>query len=144
MRRTLPIFALVLALALAGCAATTGDDPVTDDGDTPPSSGGGGTTADAVLIVEPGSTATGPGITITDALAQVGGDQPLLVNGSLFVDADGGALLCEAVAESFPPQCGGLRLEVRGLDPEGQVLEEADGVRWAESVQLLGRVVESD
>ncbi len=140
MRRTLPI--LALAIVLAACSATGGDDPVTDDGDAPPP--GAGTSADAVLIVEPSATASGPGITVADALDQVGGDQPLLVNGSLFVDADGGALLCEAIAESFPPQCGGLRLEVRGLDLDGQVLEEAEGVRWAESVQLLGRVVESD
>jgi hypothetical protein len=33
---------------------------------------------------------------------------------------------------------------VRGLDPDGQVLEEAEDVRWAENVQLLGRIVESD
>lgn len=140
MRRFLPI--LALTLALAACARTGGDEAVTDDGQTPPPATG--PTADAVLIIEPGATASGPGITVADALEQIGGDQPLLVNGSLFVDADGGALLCEAIAESFPPQCGGLRLEVRGLDPDGQVLEEAEGVRWAESVQLLGRIVESD
>ena len=140
VRRYLPF--LALTLALTACARTGGDEPVTDDGEAPPSAAE--TTADAVLIIEPGAVASGPGITVTDALEQAGGDEPLLVNGSLFVDADGGALLCEAIAESFPPQCGGLRLEVRGLDPEGQVLEEAEGVRWAESVQLLGRVVEAD
>lgn len=143
MRRTFPItIALTLTLALAACAASGADDPVTDDGDTPPPAAG--PTADAVLIVEPSATASGPGISVADALEQIGGDQPLLVNGSLFVDADGGMLLCEAIAESFPPQCGGLRLEVRGLDPNAQVLEEAEGVRWAETVQLLGRLVESD
>ena len=140
MRRTLPI--LALTVALAACTTTGGDDPVTDAGDTPPPAAG--PSADAVLVVEPGAIASGPGISVADALEQVGGDEPLLVNGSLFVDSDGGALLCEAIAESFPPQCGGLRLEVRGVDPDGQVLEEAEGVRWAESVQLLGRVVESD
>jgi hypothetical protein len=140
VRRLLPI--LIVSLVLAACATGAGDDPVSDDGAT--SAAPSVPRPDAVLVVEPGATASGPGISVADALEQVGSDQPLLVNGSLFVDADGAALLCEAIAESFPPQCGGLRLEVRGLDPDGQVLEEANGVRWAESVQLLGRVVESD
>jgi hypothetical protein len=140
VRRFLP--SLALALVLAACGTGAGDDPVTDIGATPAEPSG--PRADAVLLVESGATASGPGISVADALEQVGSDQPLLVNGSLFVDADGGALLCEAIAESFPPQCGGLRLEVRGLDTAGQILEEAEGVRWAESVQLLGRVVEAD
>lgn len=78
---------------------------------------------------------------MTEALAHVGGE-PVLVNGALFIDPDGALRLCEAIAESFPPQCGGARLEVEGLDPAGQLLEEANGVRWAEAVQLFGRVVE--
>jgi hypothetical protein len=140
VRRLLAIF--IVTLFLAACGTGAGDDPVTDVGTTPGPAAG--TQADGVLVVESGATASGPGISVGDALEQVGSDQPLLVNGSLFVDGDGAALLCEAIAESFPPQCGGLRLEVRGLDPDGQVLEEANGVRWAESVQLLGRVVEAD
>jgi hypothetical protein len=77
---------------------------------------------------------------VTEALAFLGGES-VLVNGALFIDADGDVLLCEAMAESFPPQCGGTRLGVEGLDPRGQQLEEANGVRWSESVQLYGRVV---
>ena len=134
----LPILTLLAAIVLSACASTGGDDPVSDD--DPPSDPGTGTTPDAVLIVEEGSTATGPGISVTDALAFVGGEA-VLVNGSLFIDADGEALLCEAIAESFPPQCGGARLVVDGLDPASVPLEEASGVRWAESVQLFGRVV---
>ncbi|MGZ8474723.1 MAG: hypothetical protein ACXWWQ_00665 [Candidatus Limnocylindria bacterium] len=129
---------LLIAIALSACASTGGDDPITDD--DPPSDPGPGTTADAILIVQDGAIASGPGISVTEALAFVGGE-PVLVNGALFIDAEGGVLLCEAIAESFPPQCGGARLEVQGLDPDGQLLEEANGVRWAEATQLLGRIV---
>jgi hypothetical protein len=126
---------LVVVLVLAGCAAAP-ETPV--DNDEPPPTEGG-LTVDAVLRIEEG-TAGGPGITVTEALAFVGGE-PVLVNGALFIDADGEVLLCEAIAESFPPQCGGARLLVEGLDPASiPDLEEANDVRWAESVQLLGRV----
>ncbi|MGZ8512087.1 MAG: hypothetical protein ACXWWL_01445 [Candidatus Limnocylindria bacterium] len=136
MRRLM--LTLLIAIALSACASTGGDDPITDD--DPPSDPGPGTTADAILIVQDGAIASGPGIRVTEALAFVGGE-PVLVNGALFIDAEGGVLLCEAIAESFPPQCGGARLEVQGLDPDGQLLEEANGVRWAEATQLLGRIV---
>lgn len=137
MRRVIPT--LLTAIVLAACGATGSDQPTSDD-DPPPSDPGTGTTADAILIIEEGATASGPGISVTEAIGQAGGG-PVLVNGALFIDEEGGVLLCEAIAESFPPQCGGARLEVQGLDPGGQLLEEANGVRWTESTQLFGRVV---
>lgn len=136
MRRVIPT--PLIAIVLAACAATGNDQP-TSDGDAPVGPGPG-TTADAILIVEDGSAVTGPGIGVTEALGHLGGG-PVLVNGALFIDEEGGVLLCEAIAESFPPQCGGARLEVQGLDPGGQLLEEANGVRWTEPAQLFGRVV---
>ncbi len=133
MRRAVPT--LIVAVVLSACASTGGDEPITDQ----PTTDDGPVTSDAVLVIKPGAIAIGPGISIPDANEQVGGE-PVLVNGALFIDADGGVLLCDAIAESVPPQCGGARLEVRGLDPAGQQLQEANGVRWAESVQLLGRI----
>ena len=138
MRRLIPT--LLMALILSACASTGGDQPTSDDG-PPASDPGSGSEPDAVLVIEEGAVADGPGISVTDSLAFLGGGQAVLVNGALFIDADGDILLCEAIAESFPPQCGGARLAVEGLDPRGQQLEEANGVRWAESVQLFGRVV---
>ncbi|MGH2445852.1 MAG: hypothetical protein ACRDGD_07420 [Candidatus Limnocylindria bacterium] len=79
----------------------------------------------------------GPIMHISDAL---GADGPIRVAGSLFVDADGRALLCGAIAESFPPQCGGARLEVIGLELDTIELQEANGVRWAEAIELTGIV----
>ncbi|MBM3141116.1 MAG: hypothetical protein FJZ92_13150 [Chloroflexi bacterium] len=50
--------------------------------------------------------------------------------------------LCEALAESMPPQCGGSSLRVEGLDlAELAGLERASGVTWSSRpLQLLGRV----
>ena len=63
------------------------------------------------------------------------------MNGSLFVDAEGTVLLCSAIAESFPPQCGGSRLVVDGLDLDVLAdVQEANGVRWVDQLQLLGLV----
>ena len=127
---------LMLPLFLLAACASTGDAPSTDSGS--PGVGARGD-VDGILTIAQG-TASGPGISIDEAIGNAGAE-PLLVNGALFIDPDGAVLLCNAIAESFPPQCGGTRLEIRGLDlasvPD---LEEANGARWAERVQLLGRI----
>ena len=64
----------------------------------------------------------------------------MAVTGAVFVDPDGTVRLCDAVLESFPPQCGGATLVVDGLDLASLQLEEANGMRWAEGVTLLGSV----
>jgi hypothetical protein len=133
------LISLTLLVALLTACAATADAPATDPGSAASDPGAGGRDADGILTIQPGS-AGGPGISIEGAIGS-GGDQPLLVNGALFVDPEGRALLCDAIAESFPPQCGGLRLEVHGLDPGSLAdLQEENGVRWAEQVQLLGTV----
>ena len=129
---------IITLIVIAGCSIAGPDTP-SDPGDTPvpePSAA-----ADPILVIVEGAAVDGPGISVPDAIASAGEVGDVLVNGSLFIDADGTVRLCEAIAESFPPQCGGARLEVRGLDlgavPE---LQEANGVRWAEGIQLFGRV----
>ena len=54
----------------------------------------------------------GPGISIVEAFAS-NLEGPLLVNGHLHVQNDQ-VRLCELLAESFPPQCGGMSLVVKG------------------------------
>jgi hypothetical protein len=84
-------------------------------------------------------TASGPGISVADALRSTA-NLPLLVNGAVFITPEG-VRLCSAVAESFPPQCGGDRIEVRGLDPSTiPGLQTEGNVSWAEQVQVLGTV----
>jgi hypothetical protein len=126
--RTLALIAtLAAAAALAGCGGE--DTPVGDPGtgSTVPQTSGLG---------------AGPGISIDEALAS-DSDEMLLVNGNLLAQG-GDVRLCSALAESFPPQCGGPSLIVDGLK-----LEEVDGlvtegdVAWTDRpIQLLGVVAD--
>jgi hypothetical protein len=126
---------LALAVLVAACGQA-GDDPI-DSTDSPPPSSAGATAP--VLVIADGEP-SGAGMSVADALGHQATDDLLVVAGALFVDAGGGVLLCDAIAESFPPQCGGDRIAVEGLDLASLDLEEANGVRWAEAVTLLGSV----
>ena len=124
--RSTPALLIALLLFLVACA------PVSAPSEP----------ADAwTLVVADGGPGDGPGMSVADAFAHGPTDDLVSVSGALFVDADGTVRLCDAIAESFPPQCGGASIEVTGLDlstvPD---LQEANGVRWAESVVLLGSV----
>ena len=126
MRSIAPI--LVALLVLAACAAQAPGTPPAPDG------------GDLTLVIVDGEP-QGTGISVADALGHGPTDDIVSVTGALFVDADGTVRLCDAIAESFPPQCGGERIVVEGLDLTDVVgLQEANGVRWAEAVTLLGSV----
>ena len=114
---------LLALAALTGCGGSDETAVPDDDGSTAPL-----------------STSTGTALSVEDALASED-DGPLSVSGNLL--ASGGEVrLCSALAESFPPQCGGPSLLVRGLrsaDVEGVVTVE--GVSWSDRpVVLLGVV----
>ncbi len=129
---------LLLSLALAACGGddtvdetTTTADPGTSDvsdDETRPADG-----------VTPGA-AMGPGIAVGEAI-DYDGDELVLVNGYLFVDADGKVTLASAIAESFPPQPGGTTIRVEGLDLSEFDFSEDQGLRWTDDpVQILGVV----
>jgi hypothetical protein len=86
----------------------------------------------------PGNSA----ITVKQALdANSGG--PVRVRGALIVSG-GTARLCYAILESYPPQCGGPSLVVRGLDLDtiGE-LTSANDVTWSDrEVRLRGTVTD--
>ena len=129
--RTLRAAAITFALALTACgtggsASAVPSDPV---GETDP-----------VLVIADGPI-TEPGMSVADALGHQATDDLVTVRGALFVDPDGTVRLCDAIAESFPPQCGGERIVVQGLDLDliGELQTEGD-VSWAEDVTLFGSV----
>jgi hypothetical protein len=111
--KTFLLISLLAAAALAGCGEASDE----------PGAGGAGTTT-PVFVDQ-----------VTDS------DEPQLVTGNLLV-ADGGARLCSALAESFPPQCGEPSLRVAGLDL-GTVpgLTTNGGVSWTDHpIELRGVV----
>lgn len=61
------------------------------------------------------------------------------------VRLQGETRICEALAESYPPQCGGTSYRVVGLDFAGaQGLEEASGVTWSQEAVTLEGVLADD
>ena len=100
-------------------------------------------------LVPVGGMVVDGGLTVTDALA---GDATGVIAVKGFVFDDGsGMRLCETLAESFPPQCGGPSIAVEGLaladvqeyaTDEEPVLNTEQGVSWTDQhVTLLGELV---
>lgn len=123
--------ALVVALS-AGCAA---DGDASDPASSVPAAAG------APRLVVADGPITEPGMSVADALGHQATDDLVTVTGALFVDPDGTVRLCDAIAESFPPQCGGDRIIVEGLDLAAVAGLQSEGdVSWAEAVTLFGSV----
>ena len=97
--------------------------------------------SDGTPIIPSGMLADG-GLTVTDALA---GDATgtIAVQGFLLVNAEG-ARLCEALAESYPPQCGGATIAITGYEEMVSVpLANAQGISWTDSlVSFFGEIVD--
>lgn len=138
-RRAAAVAAAILALTVAaGCA----DDDAAGGASTPTPTATVAAGDQRLADPAAGAMIAGPaGPNVADLLADTTGE-PIVGAGHLFVDADGAARLCEAMAESFPPRCGGRSIPVTNLPPEVvDGLETKDGVRWSEEpVQLIGRV----
>ncbi len=144
---SLRIGSLLLTLGLVVAACGTGgageqelvpaDDPTVSD-PLPPAGDAGETMLSGM----------GPGISVEEAIAYEG-TEPVLVNGFVYVYADGGVVIADAMAESFPPQPAGAQLDAPGLDlmqiplTEGPADGEIEIVQWTDQqVQLLGSIVD--
>lgn len=144
----------VLALIVAACgggAETTGELPLDDGSATPGASGvcaegepdcndtPGGEPTD---LPQSGSADEAPpaAIPVADAAAMSG---PVAVAG--FIVAIGDQVkLCEALAESFPPQCGGPNIPISSLDQvdPDELVAEGD-VTWTDyPVTIFGELVD--
>lgn len=113
--------------------------------------GGGEAPAAATATVHGAATTDGggaAGIMLADSGLSVAeipsapAGELLAVRAYVVIAPDGSARLCDALAESHPPQCGAASIALTGL-PDGFLtgLRTAQGVRWTDApVQLLGRV----
>ncbi len=121
------VAALVVAVLAVACGSRV-------DPDTPAPTTGPPTSAAPATTT---TTRADDTLSVEEALA-VDDGTTVVVTGALFVEDDT-VRLCSAVAESFPPQCGGASLEVEGLDLSDLELEEEQGIRWSEgSVEVEG------
>ena len=82
------------------------------------------------------------GLSVTDALA-TDATGIIAVKGFLLVD-DQGARLCELLAESLPPQCGGADIKITNYEEVVSVpLSNAQGVTWTDNlVSFLGEIID--
>lgn len=138
-----------LALILAACGG--GDDAASALPLNDATSGGGTVTAGACVEGEPDCedtfVGTGeptdiprPGVSIATAIEIDGG---FVIEGFYFAD-DRGIRLCELLAESLPPLCGGAVIPFdnsAGVDLG--ILSVAQGVTWSDQpVLVVGNVVD--
>jgi hypothetical protein len=151
---------LVVAIALMAAACGTNDDsselPINPNPDDTPVAVAGACVEEepdcndtAVITEEPvdlpgdsGGMLVDGGLSVSEALV-TDATGTIAVKGFLVAD-DRGARLCELLAESMPPQCGGASIEVSGY--EGTLsapIQNAQGVSWTDDVvSVLGEIVE--
>ncbi len=155
MTRTWLVLVAALALAAAGCGTlrqgSPGADgcPRDDPNCVPVTAGGTGAClagdpdcADFPRTTGPPATPPASGaVPVAEAVA-AGIDGPFAISG-YYVDDGSGPRLCEALAESFPPQCGAasLALDAGGAAVEGLRTEQS--VTWSdEPIALEGEIVD--
>ena len=137
------------ALVVAACGSTDSAaelSPVGDGTASPPAAG-------ACLVGEPDCQDTfpdageptgppAPGVPVA-TVADASIDGGFAITGYYIADGES-ARLCEALAESFPPQCGGASIgfdNTAGADLGTLSIEQ--GVTWSEEpVLVTGRVVD--
>lgn len=156
------MFSAVLVLALTACGGGDAQDelPINPDDDVPQAAAG------ACLVDEPDCDDTGAppdggalpppsddeavtggigahtGLTVSEALA-TDATGIIAVDGFLFDDGSG-PKLCEVLAESFPPQCGGASVAVEGHEEAVDVpIVSEQGVSWTDQpLTLFGEIVD--
>jgi hypothetical protein len=160
------VLALVaIAIILAACAQTAADPTPTLEPSSPPSTAPSEAPAESaepsespdaspepigVLTVHEGAVADGPGVPLADALD---GDlsDPILVIGTMVLDADGQLFFADSVTDASAPAFGDIRLRVDNYPTDGPTwdmadaeitgLQEANGVRFYEDAKFYALIV---
>ena len=150
MKRLTALLAAI-AFVLAACGGGEADPAQPSDVGNAPSTQAPQTGGETPLADDAGGTmmaGMGPGISVAELLAATI-DGPFLVNGYVFVGADGTVVISDAIAESYPPQPAGAQVPVEGADlmqlplVEGPVDGEIPISSWTDQpVQLLGDLVD--
>ena len=91
---------------------------------------------------DPSDLVGGEELTVSDAL-EVPNGSAVLVRG-FYVDSGDGPRLCEALAESFPPQCGGASVELTDIDQiDPDSIQSNQSTNWSdEPVVIVGQMVD--
>jgi hypothetical protein len=105
--------------------------------------------SDGSIVLETEFVPGGSGQSVADALAAAP-SQPVLVDGVLLRDADGGIWVCDELGEGEPPACGRPRLWVTNFPSDELIFAEENaratgaqtegGVTWIPDQQLFGVV----
>ena len=124
-----------VALAISLAAACSDGAPTEPTSSTVVATG-------AVTSVGGAVSASGPGLTVADAIASTL-EGPLLVNGFIFTRGDE-VRLCSSLPGAPAPSCGEPSIEVAGLDPTAIAgLERLAGIGWTdEPTQVLGMMID--
>jgi hypothetical protein len=165
IRSTLAISAF--AILLAACAQTAADPTPSVQPSTPPSEAPAATpepiepteapeSPDAspepigVLTVQEGAVADGPGVPLAEAL-DGSLAEPVLVVGTMVLDADRQLFFTDAVTDAAAPTFGDVRLRVDNYPTDGPTwdlasaeitgLQEANGVRFYEDAKFYAVIV---
>jgi hypothetical protein len=142
MRRSgLLVGVMVVALVMAACAQDSNTEPdpagvgstIVEDPALDPEPSDGGDVASSGFAVD-------GGLTIPEAI-RYQGDQVVAVQGFIIRDEQSDAL-CESLAESYPPQCGGASLTIVNSEViDDMALIEAGEVQWSETyVTIFGYI----
>ena len=149
MKRLISLL-VATAVVLAACGSGEADPEQPSDVGSAPTTQAPDTGGETPLADDAGGTmmaGMGPGISVAELLAATI-DGPFLVNGYVFVATDGSVVISDAIAESYPPQAAGAKVQVKGVDlmqlplVEGSVDSEIPTSSWTEQpVQLLGDLI---
>ena len=151
MKKTLTLLVAVITLFAAACGAedATGDDVQTSPIADQPVDDADGLDEPLFIDDEPTDGLTPPaigmpvpgdlGLTVADVLVtDVTG--PVAVSG-FYVSIGDRTMLCELLAESYPPQCGGASVPFDTAGVDIGMLQSAQGTVWSDHlVTVVGEL----